>query len=330
MVALVIGASGHLGAHLVRLLLKEGHRVRAFVRPTSDLRGLRGADVEIIRGNVVDARTLPPAIDGCDEVYHLASPTNRQADMGSSILDGTRNVLQAVQQGGVKRLVYTSSIVTVGYSSSQHIVLDERANQRTDASVYHSTKWLAERDVIAFAAKQAPTVVVVNPATLVGPLDYRVTPSNAPIQRCLDRGLRLAVPGGVTVVHVEDAARGLVLAMRRGRCGERYILGGDRLTLREYFTMISDECGRPGPLLTLPRSAVLASGAFFSVVAHLSMRPMPFSFTQALHLAGKYGWYSSEKAARELGYGWRPAADAVRDYVSWVRRGRPPTDAATS
>jgi dihydroflavonol-4-reductase len=327
MAALVIGASGHLGAHLVRVLRKQGIQVRAFVRPTSDLRGLEGVDVEIVRGDVVDSGTLPAAVDGCEEVYHLASPTNRQPDAASTIVAGTRNVLNACQQAGVRRVVYTSSIVTVGYSSSPDIILDERANQRTDATTYHTAKWLAEREVIAFARTDGPRVVIVNPATLVGPLDYRVTPSNAPIQRCLEGGLRVAVPGGVTVVHVEDAARGLWLAMERGRPGERYILGGDRLTIRDYFTLIAEQSGRPGPLLTLPRSAVLASGAAFSVVERLTKRPMPFSFSQARHLAGRYGWYSSEKAVRELGYGWRPAVDAVKAYVGWVRSGRPPAHA---
>src|SRR5215203_2473737 len=309
MTALVIGANGHLGAHLVRVLRRQGYSVRGLVRPTSDLRGLDGVGLEIVRGDIVDRRTLPPAVDGCEEVYHLASPTNRQADAGSTIVEGTRNVLTACQQAGVKRLVYTSSIVTVGYSPDPSVVLDEHANQRTDATTYHSAKWVAEREVIAFGRTEAPSVVVVNPATLVGPLDYRVTPSTAPIQRCLAGSLRVAVPGGLTVVHVEDAAQGLVLAMQRGRSGERYILGGDRLTMREYFTLIAGQCGRPGPLLTLPRSAVLASGAVFSAVERLGMGPMPFSFTQARQLTGKYGWYSSEKAVRELGYAWRPAAE---------------------
>jgi dihydroflavonol-4-reductase len=166
-------------------------------------------------------------------------------------------------------------------------------------------------------------VVIVNPATLVGPLDYRVTPSNAPIQRCLDRGLRFAIPGGITVVHVADAARGLVLAMQHGRSGARYILGGERVILRNYFSLIAAQCGRPAPMLTLPRLGVLAIGAVFSTGEYVTRRPMPFSFSQARHLAGRYGWYSSEMAVRELGYTWRPAADAVQDYVRWVRLGRP-------
>jgi dihydroflavonol-4-reductase len=321
--ALVIGANGHLGSHVVRLLESRGQRVRAFVRRSSDLRGLHGTNAEVVRGDVLDSRTLAMAVDGCDEVYHLASPTDRQPDALRTIVEGTRNVLQTCRVGAAKRVVYTSSIVTIGYSSRPDVVLDEGSAQRSDASTYHAGKWLAEQEAAAFASRGAPDVVIVNPATLVGPLDYRVTPSNAPIQRCLDRGLRLAVPGGITVVHVEDAARGLVLAMQKGRSGARYILGGERVILRDYFALIAAQCGRPAPLLTLPRSAVLAAGALFSAAERLTQRPMPFSFSQARHLAGMYGWYSSDTAVRELGYSWRPAADAVRDYVSWVKMGRP-------
>lgn len=320
--ALVIGASGHLGAHVVRLLRQHGHRVRALVRPTSDTRGLQGIDVEVVRGDVTEFRTLVSSVEACDEVYHLASPTDRQAHATLTIVDGTRNVLRACRDGGVRRLLYTSSIVTIGYSPTSQLVLDERANQRTDATEYHSAKWLAEREVVA-APSSGPEVVIVNPATLVGPLDYRVTPSNAPIQRCLDRGLLVALPGGVTVVHVADAARGLLLAMAKGRPGTRYILGGERLTLVDYFSMIATQCGRRPPLFTLPRAGVLAAGALFSIAEGITRRPMPFSYAQASLLAGRFGWYSSDKAAQELGYTWRPAVDAVRDYIAWVRAGRP-------
>jgi dihydroflavonol-4-reductase len=323
MKTLVIGASGHLGAHLVRQLGEAGHDVRALVRPTSDVRALTAVGAEIVHGDVQDVGSLASAMEDRDEVYHLAAPTARSPDAYRVIVLGTRNVLETCREARVKRLVYTSSIVTVGYSPSPRVVLDERANHRVDASTYHSAKWQAEHDVMAFAVRESLPIVVVNPATLVGALDYRVTPSNAPIQQCLDRGLRWAVPGGLTIVHVEDAARGLMLAMRHGRPGERYILGGDRLTIPSYFALIAAECGRPGPRLTVPRVAAIGAAAVFSMIELVGRRPMPFSLTQAWHLVGKYGWYSSDKAADELGYAWRPAAEAVRDYVRWTRAGRP-------
>jgi len=324
MKALVIGANGHLGAHLVRQLGLAGHEVRALVRPTSDLRGLGGVvDAEIVHGDVQDVASLAAAIEGRDEVYHLAAPTERASDAYRVIVLGTRNVLEQCRDARVKRVVYTSSIVTVGYSSTPRVVLDELTNDRVNASTYHSAKWEAEREVIAFAVRESLPTIVVNPATVVGSLDYRVTPSNAPIQRCLAHGLRWAVPGGLTIVHVEDVARGLMLAMQHGRPSERYILGGDRLTIPDYFALIASQCGRPGPLLTVPRFAMIGAAAAFSAIERISRHRMPFSLSQAWHLVGKYGWYSSDKAVAELGYSWRPASEAVRDYVSWTRAGRP-------
>ena len=322
MKALVIGASGHLGAHLVRQLGEAGHDVRALVRPTSDVRGLTGVDAEIVHGDVQDLGSSASAMEGREDVYHLAAPTGRSSDAYRVIVLGTRNVLETCRDARVRRLVYTSSIVTVGYSPSPHVILDEQANRRVDASTYHSAKWQAEREVISFAVRESLPTIVVNPATIVGALDYRVTPSNAPIQRCLDRGLRWAVPGGLTIVHVEDAARGLMLAMRHGRPAERYILGGDRIEIPDYFALIAAQCGRPDPR-HLPRFAAIGAAAVFSAAERVSRRSMPFSLSQAWHLVGKYGWYSSDKAVAELGYSWRPASEAVRDYVRWTRAGRP-------
>jgi dihydroflavonol-4-reductase len=324
MKTLVIGASGHLGAHLIRQLNAAGHDVRALVRPSSDVRALNGVNAEIVHGDVQDIESLGSAMEGREEVYHLAAPTGRSSDAYRVIVLGTRNVLETCRDSSVRRLVYTSSIVTVGYSPSPRVILDEDTNHRADASEYHSAKWEAEREVMAFAARESLPIVVVNPATVVGALDYRVTPSNAPIQRCLDHGLRWAVPGGLTIVHAEDAARGLMLAMQHGRPAERYILGGDRLSIPDYFALIATQCGQPGPRLTVPRPVTIGAAAIFSAMELVGSRPMPFSLSQAWHLVGKYGWYSSDKAVEELGYAWRPASEAVLDYIRWTRAGRPP------
>jgi dihydroflavonol-4-reductase len=166
-------------------------------------------------------------------------------------------------------------------------------------------------------------VVVVNPATVIGPLDYRVTPSNQPIQRCIDRGLPFVFDSGVTVAHAEDVARGHLLALLHGRVGERYILGGERTTIAEYFRLICALCGRPKPYVRIPRFAMLALGTGFSVLQRAGKRTVPFTYNQAVQLVGKYGWYTSQKAAAELGYSWRPLAKAVSSYIEWVNTGRP-------
>ncbi len=328
MTALVIGASGHLGAHLCRALLADGQRARALVRPSSDVRGLAGLPLEVIHGDVLDAASLARAMAGCETAYHLGAPTQVTPDLARVVLEGTGNVLEQGRRAGLRRLVYTSSIVTVGYADGPGPLLDEASARPSGATPYHEAKWQAEQLVLRFWRQTGWPVVVVNPATVVGPLDFRVTPSNAPVQRCLDRGLPFSFRSGLTVVHAEDVARGHLLAMRHGRPGERYILGGDRVTIPDYFSLVCELCGRPRPRVCLPRWALLAAGLAFSALRGLGWARVPFTFTQARELAGKYGWYSSARAVRELGYSWRPAREAVADYVAWARSGRCPPGAA--
>jgi dihydroflavonol-4-reductase len=322
MSVLVIGASGHIGAHLCRTLLAEGYVVRALVRPTSDTAGIAALDVEVVHGDVLDGASLGRAMAGCTEAYHLGAPTGGEPGTQTVIGQGTRNVLEQALHSGLQRVVYTSSIVTVGYAPRPGIVLDESSNHLTPATPYHAAKWHAEREVMDFSRRTGLPVVVVNPATVVGSLDLRVTPSNAPIQRCLDRGLPFTFDSGLTIVHAEDVARGHLLAMRRGRPGERYILGGDRLTIRDYFRLISSTCQRRGPWINIPTWAMFALGAGFSLLHRLGKKRVPFTWSQARQLVGKYGWYSSHKAVRELGYRWRPAQEAIADYVAWAQSGR--------
>lgn len=322
MKVLVIGASGHIGAHLVRESLAAGHTVRALVRPTSDRRGLAGIDVETVSGDVRDPESIARALAGREAVFHLGAPTRPGEDMDGSIVGGTRTVLAEALKAGVERLVYTSSIVTVGYSPSTEVVLDEISEKLTPASPYHVAKWQAEREVLECARRGALPIVVVNPATVVGPLDFRVTPSNAPIQQCLDRGLPVSFDSGLTVVHAQDVARGHLLALERGLPGERYILGGDRITIPDYFALIAMLCGRPGPRLKIPRAVMLAGGLAFSLLRGVGVRNVPFTYGQTRELVGRYGWYSSAKAQAALGYAWRPVRDAVAGYVDWVRAGR--------
>jgi dihydroflavonol-4-reductase len=229
--ALVIGASGHLGAHLTRVLLERGLAVRAMTRPESNCEGIRGLPLEHCVGDLLDRASLDRAMNGCRAIFHLAAPTSLVPGIDRTIREGTRNVLEAARQAKAERLVYTSSIVTVGYSRSTSVVLDESSNQLTTASPYHIAKWHAEKEALDFSRAGHLAVVVVNPASIIGSLDYRITPSNAPIQRCLERGLPYCFDSGMTIVHAEDVARGHWLACLKGRPGERYILGGDRVAV---------------------------------------------------------------------------------------------------
>jgi dihydroflavonol-4-reductase len=322
MILTVLGANGHIGCHLTRLLLAAGHQVRGMVRHGSDTRGLDGLPVDLVRGDLADVVALRSAMRGSEGVFHLAAPTRVGPGLDAAVVEGTRRVLDLATRLGIGRVVYTSSVVTVGYADTPDGVLNETSCVASSATAYHSAKFRAEQIALEFARMRGLTVVVVNPSAVVGGLDYRVTPSTQPIQRCLDRGLSFTFDAGVTVAHVEDVARGHWLAYECGRPGERYILGGTRLLIPEYFALICRVCGRPAPRVHLPRGAMLALGLLFSAAAIVGVRGVPFALWQARSLVGKYGWYSSAKAAAELGYSCRSAEEAVRAYVEWVRGGR--------
>jgi|GEM_PF-296836 len=319
---LVIGASGHIGAHLVRVLLSEKYSVKALVRKTSNVKGIAGLDAEIVYGDVLDSDSLKKAMRGCDTVFHLGAPTSLESTTSKVIIEGTKHVLEESYRLKINKLIYTSSIATIGYTSDPDVILDETYHQCTQASSYHTAKFYAEKLVWDFFEKTGFPVVIVNPAHVVGALDYRVTPSNLPIQQCLDQGLPFVFDSGVTIVHAEDVARGHVLAYLYGNSGQRYILGGNRMTIKEYFGLICKLCGRPQPYFKIPRLAMLAIGAGFSVLQQAGVKKVPFNYNQAVNLVGKYGWYSSQKAVRELGYSWRCAEDAIRSYIEWSHSSR--------
>lgn len=316
---LVIGANGHIGAHLVRILLAANYEVKALVRKTSRLENISGLDMELVYGDVLDSESLSCAMKGCDAVFHLGAPTRMEKESYRIIEEGTQNVLEKARSAGIEKIIYTSSIVTLGYSSRPDEILDETRSQLTPASPYHIAKFYAEKKVLEFYQKTGFPVMVVHPATVIGPLDHRVTPSNLPIQQCLDRGLPVTFDAGVTVVHAEDVARGHWLAFLKGRAGQKYILGGDKITMPEYFSLICELCGRPKPRFKIPRWMMLTIGAGFSVAQGLGIQNVPFNYSLAAHLVGRYGWYSSQKAVQELGYSWRPLKEAVRSYIEWAR-----------
>ncbi len=318
MASLVIGASGHLGAHLVRELLAEKEAVRVLVRPTSDLRGLAGLDVEVKYGDIRDPRSIAAAMQGCRHVYHLGAPTRIEAGLFRMIVGGARCVLENAITASVERVVYTSSSVTIGYSREPGRLLDETSNNLTPASPYHIAKWHAEKLVLAYALQVGLPVVVVNPSHIIGPLGYRGTSSTEPIRRSVTGGTLAAFPGGVTLVHAQDVARGHILAMRHGRPGQRYILGGEPVSITDYVRMAAEACGRGPSCLSLPRWVMLAAGMGFSTLSMLTKANPPFSFASARYTVGRFAWYSSAKAERELSYSWRPARVAVCETTDWM------------
>ncbi len=316
---LVTGASGHIASFLIPTLLKHGYSVRSLVRPGSNTSAIASLDTELVIGDILDEASVRSAMERCEAVFHLAAPTRNIFGTKEAILSGTQNVFRAAAANGVSSVVYTSSIVTVGYSNDPATILDETSRLESQASPYHSAKFRAEEHALTWAHQGLFKVIVVNPATVVGPMDFRITPSNEAIHRALKKGLKFTFDSGLTIAPVQDVARGHLLALLHGRSGERYILGGEQLTIDNYFRLITDCCEKPKPRWHLPKTALLGAGLGFSAWTAISKRPVPFTLTQARTLIGKYGFYSSEKARTELGYSWRSAKEAVLSFIQWTR-----------
>ncbi len=326
---LVTGVNGHLGSNLARALLTRGYRVRGLVRASSNRAMLEGLDLDLVVGDVLDGRRVAEALEGADGLVHLAAPTVvATADDHRAFSEGVSNVFEAARRTRtLERAVYVSSTVTVGITASPADVLTEDSEQRLSGSSIQGEKWSAERWVRDFAARTRLPTVVVNPAMIIGPGDVRPTPPNRLILDFVNhaggldwlRPLNLnAAPvyfrGGLSVVDAEDAARGIGLAYERGREGERYILAGDNVTYRQFFGVLGELTGLPGPWIPVPRSAML--GASLLLTLALKHPPLPYRLVRTM--VGRYAYFSSAKAVRELGYTWRSHRDALRRAVEWL------------
>jgi dihydroflavonol-4-reductase len=318
---IVLGATGHIGATLVRMLIEARRPVRAFVRPTSDRRGLEGLNVEVVHGDVLDPSSLERAFKDCTTVYHLATPNADDPRVLEIATHGTKNVFETMQRcPWIVRAVYTSSTVTVGYTDDPSTPLDESAFNRTNASAYHIAKYEAESWVLRHAAQTGAPVVVVNPCVTIGPNDFRPTEANRFVLDYMRRSLPLYFAGGLTIADVEDVARGHLLAELRGIPGQRYILGGDRVTVREHLTAIARAIGAGAPWLYMPRRVLLAVAAVGALAGKVFQSRFPLRLGVVRAVVGRYASYSSQKAVAELGYTWRSHLEAVQRAVAWLQQ----------
>lgn len=318
---LVTGASGFVGAAVARALLERGERVRVLVRPTSERRNISGLDVEIVEGDLLRPETLPAAVDGCRGVFHVAADyrlwTRDPAAMFSANVDGSRAIIAAAMAAGVERVVYTSSVAVLG------IVSDGSGSEETPVSyadmigVYKQSKFRAEEAVRALVADEGARVVIVNPSTPVGPRDVKPTPTGRMIVEAAAGRMPAYVDTGLNIVHVDDVAAGHLLAFDKGQIGERYVLGGENLALRDILHRIAALVGRRPPRFQLPHDLVLPIAALAEFWTRVSGGDEPFATVDGVRMAKKRMYFSSAKAGRELGYAPRPAEQALADAVRW-------------
>jgi len=319
-VALVTGGTGFVGSAVVRALLDRGRRVRVLVRPGADRRNLDGLPVEIAVGQLEDARSLRAAIDGCLSLLHVAADYRLWVPDPAAMLrvnvDGTRALMREARRAGVDRIVYTSSVAVLGLNG----IADETTPSALADMVgpYKRSKFLAEAEIRRMIAEDGLPAVIVNPSTPVGPRDIKPTPTGRMIAEAVAGRMPAYVDTGLNIVHVDDVGLGHVLALEQGRIGERYILGGDNLSLAEILRIVARLSGRPPPRLRLPRLGLYPVAAAAEVWGRLSGRE-PMLTLDSLRMARWKMWFRSDKAETELGYRHRSAEAALASAVAWCR-----------
>jgi dihydroflavonol-4-reductase len=321
--AFITGATGFVGAAVARALVASGWQLRGLTRTTSDLRNLVGLPIEMVTGDLRDASSYGGALEGCEALFHVAADYRLWApqpdDLYAINVEGTRGLLQAAERAGVHKIVYTSSVATLRLVGDGTIADESCVATLPDMiGHYKRSKFLAEQVVQQWAGSANRWVVIVNPSTPVGPCDVKPTPTGQIVLDAAAGRTPAYVDTGLNIAHVDDIARGHLLALERGRHGERYILGGADLTLKEILTQVARITGRPPPRIRLPHGVVLPIAYVAQSFARLSGGSTRIT-VEGVRMARKRMYFSSAKAVRELGYSWRDPASAFQDAVNWFR-----------
>jgi dihydroflavonol-4-reductase len=321
MTVLVTGGTGFVGAAVVRGLLADGRAVRVLARPGGDRRNLAGLEVAIAEGDLTDKASLARAVAGCRELYHVAADYRLWARDPETLfranVEGTRDILLAAAEAGVGRMVYTSSVAALGIVPGGVADEDTPVTYADMIGPYKQSKFRGQEEALRLARERGLDVVIVNPSTPIGPRDIKPTPTGRMIVEAAAGRMPAYVDTGLNVVHVDDVAQGHLLAAKRGRAGERYILGGEDMELRQILAAIAGLTGRAAPRLRLPHDLILPIAVVAEAWTRLMGGHEPFVTVDGVRMAKKKMYFSSAKARRELGYAPRPAQEALADAVAW-------------
>ena len=320
---LVTGATGFVGSAVARALAARGHRLRLMVRAGSDRRNIAELDAELVEGDLSQPEGFAGALGGCAALFHVAADYRLwvpdPAPMMRANVEGTRRLMLAAQAAGVGRIVYCSSVAALGLIGDGSVA-DEATpvHEHAVIGIYKRSKYRAEQEVLRLVHERGLPAVIVNPSTPVGPRDIKPTPTGLMIADAAAGRMPAYVETGLNIVHVDDVAEGHLLAFERGVIGERYILGGEDMSLRDLFALVSEAAGVRPPRIRLSQS-VLWPVAVASEWASRGFGIEPRVTREMLAMSKKKMFFSSEKARRELGYAPRPAREAVADAVRWFR-----------
>ncbi len=324
MTTLLTGASGFVGSAVLRRLIAAGHEVRALVRAGGDRRNLAGLPVEVVTGDLADPVSLRRALAGCRALFHVAADYRLwvpdPAPMYAANVEGTAALMRAALETGVERVVYTSSVATLGLNADRSPA-DEDTPARLEDMIghYKRSKFLAERAVADLVREEGLPAVIVNPSTPVGPRDVKPTPTGRMILDAARGRTPAYVDTGLNIVHVDDVAEGHWLAFGKGRPGDRYVLGGENLSLKEIFTRIATLSGHAPPRVRLPHPILYPVAYAAEGWVRLCGRGRPLVTVDEVRMSRKWMFFSSNKARRELGYRPRPAQEALSDALDWFR-----------
>ncbi|PSB23889.1 hopanoid-associated sugar epimerase [Stenomitos frigidus] len=319
MQAFVTGGTGFIGANLIRLLLQEGYTVKALVRSSSRLDNLQGLDVAIVKCDLNDPKLWQHLL-GCQFLFHVAAhyslwQTDRDALYQNNVL-GTRNILAAAQKAGVERTVYTSSVAAIGVGSDGKPV-DETHQSPVEKLVghYKKSKYLAEQEAVK-AVQAGQNIVIVNPSSPIGPWDIKPTPTGDIILRFLRRQMPAYVDTGLNFVHVQDVVWGHLLALQKGKTGDRYILGNQNLTLKQLLDQLAQLTGIPAPQRAIPAWIPL-SVAWIDEQILAPLGKTPSVPLDGVRMAQQPMYYNATKAVQELSLPQTPISEALRDSIEW-------------